>query len=152
MQNLKISLITTIGLMIIVSGCMNNQDAEQNQNLTQNITRPLPESTITADVGTGHVILSHTSGDEIPMSNFTIIVEQGEIYFIYEKLGKANDKFAKGDILDLTANNVHLNDKIINAKISVNSSGVIGNETIITLLSNGNKFAKIVSRYEFFER
>ncbi len=48
-------------------------------------------------------------------------------------------------------NNVYLNDKIINAKISTNSSGVIGNETTITLLSNGNKFAKIVSRYEFFE-
>ena len=45
----------------------------------------------------------------------------------------------------------YLNDKIINAKISVNNSGVIGNETIITLLSNGNKFAKIVSRDEFFE-
>lgn len=150
MQNLKIFLITTIGLMIIVSGCMNNQDVEKKQNLTQNITNP-PKSTITADVGTGHVILSHRSGDEIPMSNFTIIVEQGDIYFIYEKLGKPDEKFVKGDILDLTPDNVLLNDKIINAKISVNSSGVIGNETIITLLSNGNKFAKIVSRYEFFE-
>ncbi|HEY6586330.1 MAG TPA: hypothetical protein VIY97_04080 [Candidatus Methanoperedens sp.] len=130
---------------------MNNQDAEQKQNLTQNITNS-PESTITADVGIGHVILIHKSGDGIPMSNFTIVVEQGEIYFIYEKLGKPDEKFAKGDILDLTPNNVYLNDKIINAKISTNSSGVIGNETTITLLSNGNKFAKIVSRYEFFER
>ena len=137
--------------MIIVSGCMSNQDAEQKQNLTQNITNS-PKPAITADVGTGHVILSHTSGDEIPMSNFTIIVEQGEIYFIYEKLGKPDEKFAKGNILDLTPNNVYLNDKIINAKISTNSSGVIGNETTITLLLNGNKFAKIVSRYEFFER
>ncbi|MFZ3167443.1 MAG: hypothetical protein WA130_07490 [Candidatus Methanoperedens sp.] len=151
MQKLNIFLIAATGLMIIVSGCMNNQDVEQKQNLTQNITNPSPRSTITADVGTDHVILSHMGGDEIPMSNFTIIIEQGDIYSIYEKLGKANDKFAKGDILDLTPNNVLLNDKIINAKISTNSSGVIGNETIITLLSNGNKFAKIVSRYEFFE-
>ena len=150
MQNLNIFLIAATGLMIIVSGCMSNQDAEQKQNLTQNINNS-PKSTITADVGTGHVILSHTSGDEIPMNNFTIIVEQGEIYFIYEKLGKPGEKFAKGDILDLTPNNVYLNDRIINAKISTNSSGVIGNETTITLLSNGNKFAKIVSRYEFFE-
>ncbi|VVB56306.1 Uncharacterised protein [uncultured archaeon] len=150
MQNLKIFLITTIGLMIIVSGCMNNQDVEKKQNLTQNITSS-PESTITADVGTGHVILSHRGGDGIPMSNFTIVVEQGDIYFIYEKLGKPDEKFAKGDILDLTPNNVYLNDKIINAKISTNNSGVIGNETIITLLSNGTRFANIVSRDEFFE-
>ncbi|KPQ42640.1 MAG: hypothetical protein MPEBLZ_02851 [Candidatus Methanoperedens nitroreducens] len=151
MRNLNIFLIAATGLMIIVSGCMNNQDAEQKQNLTQNITSS-PKPTITADVGMGHVILNHRNGDEIPMNNFTIVVEQGEIYFIYEKLGKPDEKFAKGDILDLTPNNVYLNDRIINAKISVNSSGVIGNETIITLLSNGNKFAKIVSRYEFFER
>ena len=105
MQNLNIFLIAATGLMIIVSGCMSNQDTEQKQNLTQNITNS-PKSTITADVGTGHVILSHRGGDEIPMNNFTIIVEQGDIYFIYEKLGKPDEKFAKGDILDLTPNNV----------------------------------------------
>ncbi|HEX7628315.1 MAG TPA: hypothetical protein VF354_05290, partial [Candidatus Methanoperedens sp.] len=63
----------------------------------------------------------------------------------------ADNKFAKGDILDLTPNKVYLNDKIIDAKISTNNSGIKGNETIITLLSNGNKFAEIVSRDEFFE-
>lgn len=150
-MNLNIFLIAATGLIIIVSGCMSNQDVEQKQNLTQNITNASLKPTITADVETGHVLLSHTSGDEIPLSNFTIIVEQGEIYFIYEKLGKPDEEFAKGDILDLTPNNVYLNDRIINAKISTNSSGVIGNETIITLLSNGSQFAKIVSRYEFFE-
>ncbi len=150
MKNLNIFLIAATGLMIIVSGCMNYQDAEQKQNITQNITNTSLKPTITADVVTGHVLLSHRSGDEIPMNNFTIIVEQGDIYFIYEKLDE-DDKFAKGDILDLTPNNVYLNDKTINAKISTNNSGVIGNETIITLISNGNKFAQIVSRDEFFE-
>jgi hypothetical protein len=148
--DLNIYLTAIIGLLIIVSGCLNNQDAKQNLNLTQNITKPLPISTITADVATGHVILSHRSGDEIPMSDFTIIIEQGDPYSIYEKLGQAGDTFAKGDTLDLTSNNVYLNDKIINANISTNSSGVIGNETTITLISNGNKFAEIVSRDEFF--
>ncbi len=151
MKNLHISLIAAIGLMIIVSGCINSEDVEQKQNLTQNITKPLPGSTITADVGTGHVILSHRGGDEIAMSGFTIIIEQGDIYSIYEKLGPDDNKFAKGDILDLTPNKVFLNDKIIDARISTNISGIPGNETSITLLSNGNKFAKIVSRYEFFE-
>jgi hypothetical protein len=144
--DLDICLTAIIGLLIIVSGCLNNQDAKQNLNLTQNITKPLPISTITADVATGHVILSHRSGDEIPMSDFTIIIEQGDPYSIYEKLGQPGDTFAKGDTLDLT-----LNDKIINANISTNSSGVIGNETTITLISNGNKFPEIVSRDEFFD-
>ena len=151
MKNLNLSLIATIGLMIIVSGCINSEDAKQKQNLTQNISKPLPESTITADVGTGHVILTHRSGDEIAMSEFTIIIEQGEKYFIYEKLGKADNKFAKGDIIDLTPDKVYLNDRTIDAKISTNNSSIIGNETIITLLSNGNKIAKIVSIYEFYE-
>ena len=151
MKTLNISLIATIGLMIIVSGCINSEDIEQKQNLTQNITKPLPISTITADVGTGHAILSHMGGDEIAMGDLTIIIEQGDIYSIYEKLGQADNKFAKGDILDLTPDKVYLNDNIIDAKISTNTSGITGNETSITLLSNGNKFAKIVSRYEFFE-
>ncbi len=42
MQNLNIFLIAATGLMIIVSGCMSNQDAEQKQNLTQNITNLCP--------------------------------------------------------------------------------------------------------------
>jgi len=149
--DLNIYIIAIIGLMIIFSGCINNQDVEQNQNLTQNITKPLPESTITADVETGHAILIHRGGDEIPMIEFIIIIEQGGLYSIYEKLGQAGDKFARGDILDITPDKVYLNDRTINAKISTNSSGVTGNETTITLLSNGIKFAKIVSRYEFFE-
>ena len=149
--DLNISLTAIIGLVIIVSGCLNNQDSQQNLNLSQNIAKPLPRSTITADVETGHVILSHRSGDEIPMSNLTIIIEQGDLYSIYEKLGQADNKFTRGDSLDLTPDNVYLNDKIINANISTNSSGVIGNETTITLISNGNKFAEIVSRDEFFD-
>jgi len=149
--DLNIYIIAIIGLMIIFSGCINNQDVEQNQNLTQNITKPLPESNITADVETGHAILIHRGGDEIPMIEFIIIIEQGDLYSIYEKLGQAGDKFARGDILDITPDKVYLNDRTINAKISTNSSGVTGNETTITLLSNGIKFAKIVSRYEFFE-
>ena len=151
MKSLNTSLIATIGLMIIVSGCINSEDVEQEQNLTQNITDPLPRSTITADVGTGHVILTHKSGDEIAIRDLTIIIEQGDIYSIYEKLGQADNKFAKNDILDLTPNKVYLNDIIIDAKISTNNSGIKGNETIITLLSNGKKFAKIASIYEFFE-
>lgn len=148
--DLNISLTAIIGL-IIISGCINNQDVEQKQNLTQNITIPLPKADITADVETGLVVLIHRGGDEIPMSNFTIIIEQGDLYSIYEKLGQADDKFTKGDTLNLTPNNVYLNDKIINSKISTNSSGHIGNETTITLLSNGNKFGQIVSIYAFFE-
>jgi hypothetical protein len=139
-----------MGLLIIVSGCINDQDVEQS-NLTQNITIDAqPHSTITADVETGLVKLSHRSGDEIPMSDFTIIIEQGDLYMIYENLGQVEEKFAKGDTINLTQKSVDLNGRILNAKISINNSGVTGNSTTITLLSKGNNFARIVSSDEFF--
>jgi len=140
-----------MGLLIIVSGCINDQDIDQNSNLTQNITIDAqPHSTITAEVEIGLVKLSHRSGDEIPMSDFTIIIEQGDLYSIYENLGRAEDKFAKGDTINLTPQSVDLNGRILNAKILINNSGLTGNSTTITLLSKGNNFARIVSSDEFF--
>jgi PBP1b-binding outer membrane lipoprotein LpoB len=145
------SLIAIIGLLIIVSGCINENDVEQKSNLTQNITIDSQfQSTITADVETGLVKLSHRSGDEIPMSDFTIIIEQGDLYSIYENLSQVEDKFAKGDTINLTQKSLDLNGKLLNAKISINNSGVTGNSTTITLLSKGNIFARIVSSDEFF--
>lgn len=145
------SLIAIMGLLIIVSGCINDQNVEQNPNITQNITidEP-PHSSIKADVETGLVKLSHISGDEIPVSDLTIIIEQGDLYSIYENLGQVEDKFVKGDIINLTQKSVDLNGRIINAKISINNSGLTGNSTTITLLSKGNNFARIVSSDEFF--
>jgi len=145
------SLIAIMGLLIIVSGCINDQNVEQNTNVTQNITidEP-PHSTITADVETGLVKLSHRSGDELPVSDLTIIIEQGDLYSIYENLGQVEDKFAKGDTINLTQKSVDLNGRILNAKISTNNSGLTGNTTTITLLSKGNNFARIVSSDEFF--
>ena len=140
-----------MGLLIIVSGCINDQDIDQNSNLTQNITIDAqPHSTITAEVEIGLVKLIHRSGDEIPMSDFTIIIEQGDLYSIYENLGRAEDKFAKGDTINLTPQSVDLNGRILNAKILINNSGLTGNSTTITLLSKGNNFARIVSSDEFF--
>lgn len=145
------SLIAIMGLLIIVSGCIYESDVEQKSNLTQNSTIDAqPHSTITADVETGLVKLSHKSGDEIPMIDFTIIIEQGDFYSIYENLGQVEDKFAKGDTINLTQKSVDLNGRILNAKISINNSGVTGNSTTITLLSKGNNFARIVSSDEFF--
>jgi hypothetical protein len=146
------SLIAIMGLLIIVSGCINNQEVEQKSNLTENITiDSMPHATITADVETGLVKLNHRSGDEIPMNDFTIIIEQGDLYAIYENLSQAEDKFAKGDTMNLTQNSVDLNGRILNAKISINNSGLTGNSTTIILLSKGNNFATIVSSDEFFE-
>lgn len=145
------SLIAIMGLLIIVSGCINENEVEQKSNLTQNNTiDALPQSTITAEVETGLVKLSHKSGDEIPMIDFTIIIEQGDFYSIYENLGQVEDKFAKGDTINLTQKSVDLNGRILNAKISINNSGVTGNSTTITLLSKGNNFARIISSDEFF--
>lgn len=145
------SLVAIIGLLIIVSGCINDQNVEQNTNVTQNITiDEQPHSTITADVETGLVKLSHRSGDELPVSDLTIIIEQGDLYSIYENLGQVEDKFAKGDTINLTQKSVDLNGRILNAKISTNNSGLTGNTTTITLLSKGNNFARIVSSDEFF--
>ena len=145
------SLIAIMGLLIIVSGCINDPNVEQNTNVTQNITiDEQPHSTITADVETGLVKLSHRSGDELPVSDLTIIIEQGDLYSIYENLGQVEDKFAKGDTINLTQKSVDLNGRILNAKISTNNSGLTGNTTTITLLSKGNNFARIVSSDEFF--
>jgi len=145
------SLIAIMGLLIIVSGCINDQNVEQNTNVTQNITiDEQPHSTITADVETGLVKLSHRSGDELHVSDLTIIIEQGDLYSIYENLGQVEDKFAKGDTINLTQKSVDLNGRILNAKISTNNSGLTGNTTTITLLSKGNNFARIVSSDEFF--
>jgi len=146
------SLIAIMGLLIIVSGCINDQVVEQKSNLTENTTiDSKPQSTITAEVETGLVKLSHRSGDEIPMSDFTIIIEQGDLYSIYENLGQVKDKFTRGDTINLTQNSVDINGRILNAKISINNSGLIGNLTTITLLSKGNNFARIVSSDKFFE-
>ena len=148
--DLNISLIAIMGLVMVVSGCINGQNEEQNPNITQNFAIKSPESTITAEVEIGQVKLSHTNGDDIPMNNFTIIIEQGDLYAIYEKMGQADDKFAKGDTLDLEQNSVSLNGKEINSRISINNSGVIGLQTTITLLSSGQRFARIVSNDGFF--
>lgn len=140
-----------MGLLIIVSGCINDQNVEQNPNITQNITSDEPpHSSIKADVERGLVKLSHISGDEIPVSDLTIIIEQGDLYSIYENLGQVEDKFVKDDIINLTQKSVDLNGRIINAKISINNSGLTGNSTTITLLSKGNNLARIVSSDEFF--
>lgn len=145
------SLIAIMGLLIIVSGCINENEVEQKSNLTQNIIIDAqPHSTITADIQTGLVKLSHRNGDEIPMIDLTIIIEQGDLYSIYENLGTVGDKFAKGDTINLTQKSVDLNGRILNAKISINNSGVTGNSTTITLLSKGNNFARIFSSDEFF--
>jgi len=148
------SLMAIIGLLlIIVSGCINDQVVEQKPNLTENTTiDSMPHSTITADVKTGLVKLSHISGDEIPMSNLSIIIEQGDLYSIYENLSQGEDKFVKGDTLNITQESVDLNGRILNAKISINNSGETGNSTTITLLSKGNNFARIVSSDLFFEQ
>jgi hypothetical protein len=146
------SLIAIMGLLFIVSGCINDQVVEQKSNLSENTTiDSMPQSTITADVETGLVKLSHRSGDEIPMSDLSIIIEQGDLYSIYENLGQVEDKFAKGDTINLTQKSVDLNGRILNATISINNSVLTGNSTTITLLSKGNNFARIVSSDEFFE-
>jgi hypothetical protein len=65
-------------------------------------------------------------------------------------LGQVEDKFAKGDTINLTQKSIDLNGRIMNAKISTNNSGLTGNITTITLLLKGNNFARIVSSDEFF--
>lgn len=141
-----------MSLLILVSGCINDQNVvEPESNLSQNNTNDIqPHSTITAEVETGLVKLDHRSGDAIPMINLTIIIEQGDQYSIYEKLDQAKEKFAMGDMINLTKKSVDINGIMINAKISINSSGLSGNSTTITLLSKGNNFARIVSSDEFF--
>ena len=146
--DLNISLIAIIGLVLIISGCINSQDVEQKPGITQNITAP--RSIITADVERGLVKLNHRSGDVIPMSNFTIIIEQGDLNVIYEKIGQSDDTFSRGDTLNLTQDSVRLNRRKLDAKISINNSGIIGLKTTITLLSRGNQFERIVSSDGFF--
>ena len=142
---LDISLALII--VIIFSGCMD--DREQTP-VPQNITPVIPVATITADVETGLVILNHRSGDEIPVGDLIIIIEQGDLYAIYEKIGRADDRFTKGDTLNLTLDSVRLNRIKLEARISISSSGVPATKTSISLVSNGELFARIVSPYGFF--
>jgi hypothetical protein len=146
--DLNLSVIAIMGLVLIISGCINSQDGEQKPGITQNITAP--RSIITADVERGLVKLSHISGDDIPMSNFTIIIEQGDLNAIYERMGQIDDTFSRGDTLNITQDSVTLNRRKLDAKISINNSGVIGLKTTITLLSRGTQFARIVSSDGFF--
>jgi hypothetical protein len=143
----NISLIVIMGLVMIVPGCINQDVAP---NITQNYTITVPESTITAEVETGLVILSHRGGDDIPLSNCTITIEQGDLYAIYEKIGQVDNKFSDGDTLNLTYNSISLNDRKLNARVSINNSGNISSETTITLISRGNLLARIVSSDGFF--
>ena len=146
--DLNIFVIAIMGFVLIISGCINSQDVEQKPGITQNITAP--RSIITADVERGLVKLNHRSGDVIPMSNFTIIIEQGDFNAIYEKIGQNDDTFSRGDTLNLTQDSVRLNRRKLDAKISINNSGIIGLKTTITLLSRGNQVAKLVSSDGFF--
>ena len=146
--DLNISVIIIMGFVLIISGCINNQDVEQKPGITQNITAP--RSIITADVERGLVKLNHRSGDDIPMNHLTIIIEQGDLNAIYEKIGQSDDTFSRGDTLNLTQDSVRLNRRKLDAKISINNSGIIGLKTTITLLSRGNQFARIVSSDGFF--
>ena len=134
-------------MAIIFSGCLD--DREQTP-VSQNITPVIPVATITADVETGLVILNHRSGDEIPVGDLIIIIEQGDLYAIYEKIGRADDRFTKGDTLNLTLDSVRLNRRKLEARISISSSGVPATKTSISLISNGELFARIVSPYGFF--
>ncbi len=148
-----ISSITTIWLIIIIFGFMSGQDVTQRSNATQNSTLTTSQPVITAEVGEGLVKLNHTGGDSVFLSNVTIIIEQGNASAIYERPGQDNDKFAKGDTLYLTPDNINLNGRALdNGKILINNSGVTGDGTTITLvnLPGGNILAKIVSYDGFF--
>jgi hypothetical protein len=148
MQRIELNISIIIGFVLIISGCINGQNVEQKPSTTQDITAP--KSIITAEVERGLVALSYTSGEDIPMSNFTIIIEQGDLNAIYERIGQSDDTFSRGDTLNLTEDSVRLNRRKLDAKISINNSGVIGLKTTITLLSGGTQFVRIVSSDGFF--
>lgn len=146
--DMNISIMVIMGFVLIISGCINGQDVEQKPSTTPAMTTS--GSIITADVERGLVKLNYISGDNIPMSNFTIIIEQGELNAIYERIGQSDDIFSRGDTLNLTQDSVRLNRRKLDANISINNSGVIGLKTTITILSGRTQFARIVSSDGFF--
>ncbi len=141
-------------LIIIISGCISNQDTAPKPNVTQNSAITTPQLSITAEVETGLVKLHHTGGDDITLRDITIVIEQGNASAIYEKIGQNDDRFMKGDTLDLTLKGISLNGKTLDiGRISINNSGVMEeDETTITLIHipSGSLLARIVSAEGFF--
>ncbi len=144
---LVLSLAAIVGFVAILSGFPHNSP---ESNITQNLSTNDTRTHVTADIEIGLVTLSYIGDADIPLSNVTIIIEQGEPYSIYERLGQPDDKITKGDILTLSPDSVFLNGRILEAKISTNSSGVTGPKTSITIISGGDQVAKIISTDGFF--
>ncbi len=152
--NLNVLLMTIVGLTIIISGCILDQDAAPKPGITQNYTVTKPQLIITAEVEPGLIKLHHTGGDSIILRDITIIIEQGNASAIYEEIGQNDDRFVKGDTLGLTLKGISLNGKTLDTgRISINNSGVMEEyETTITLIHipSGSLLARIVSVGGFF--
>ncbi|KCZ70645.1 hypothetical protein ANME2D_02667 [Candidatus Methanoperedens nitroreducens] len=147
-----ISLIAIMWLTVVVLGFI-SEDVIQRSDAMQSSTLAMFQPGITAEVEKDLVKLSHTGGGDITLSNITIIIEQGDASAIYEKLNQSNDKFVRGDTLHLTPAGISLNGRELKVgKISINSSGVVRNETTVMFvnLTSGNLLTKIVSDEEFF--
>ena len=123
-------------LIIIISGCVSDQDTAPKPNVIQNYTITKPQLSITTEVETGLIRLHHAGGDNIILRDITIIIEQGNASAIYEKIGQSDDRFEKGDTLDLTLEGISLNGKALDTgRISVNNSeAVVEDYTTITLI------------------
>ena len=153
--NSNVPLMAVVGLIIIiiVSGCISDQNTAPTSNITQNSTITTPQLSITAEVETGLVKLNNRDGDDIDLRNITIVIEQGDASAIYEKIGQS-DRFVKGDTLYLTSTDVSLNGKALNTgKISINKSGIVeGYQTAITIIHipSGDILARITSAEGFF--
>ncbi len=152
--NLNVPLMAIVGLIIIISGCISDQDTAPKPNVTQNSTITTPQLSITAEVETGLIKLHHTGGDDITLRDIIIVIEQGNASAIYEKIGQNDDRFIKGDTLDLTLKGISLNGKALDiGRISINNSEAMEEyETTITLvhIPSGSLLARIVSAGEFF--
>jgi len=153
-KNLNVPLITIVALIIIISGCISDQDTAPEPNVTQNYSITKPQLSITAEVETGLFKLHHTGGDDIILRDITIIIEQGNASVIYEKIGQSDNRFVKGDTLDLTLKGISLNGKALDTgKISVNNSEAAEeDETTITLLHipSGGILVRMISDWGFF--
>ncbi len=152
--NLNVPLMAIVCLIIVISGCVSDQDTVPKPNVTQNSTITTPRLSITAEVETGLIKLHHTGGDDITLRDITIVIEQGNASAIYEEIGQNNDRFVKGDTLGLTLKGISLNGKTLDTgRISINNSGVMEEyETTITLIHipSGSLLARIVSVGGFF--
>ncbi len=149
-----------VSLIIIISGCISDQDTAPKPNVTQNSTVITPQLSITAEVETGLIKLHHTGGNDITLRDIIIVIEQGKPSAIYEKIGQNDDRFMKGDTLDLTLKGISLNGKALDiGRISINNSEAMNNsedmeeyQTTITLvhIPSGSLLTRIVSSEGFF--